>query len=184
MNSRVRCVAVEWARLVFAAAAVAAAGNTGGCATDPAQGWSSASLYPSGVSSVAIGIFENHTYRRGVEFELTDALVKEIEARTPYKVTSVGRADTILTGRISSVRRQQLSKSALTGLSEEVTLSVTIDLMWRDLRTGESLLELESFTADSLFVPSNPTGEPIEIGQFGVAQRLARDIVTEMRSSW
>ena len=157
---------------------------TAGCAGDPAQGWSARTIFPTDVSTIALTIIENDTYERDFEFELTDALIKEIEARTPYKVTSADRADMILTGRISSVRRQQLSKSALTGLSEEVTLSVTIDLMWRDLRTGESLLELESFTGDSLFVPSNPTGEPIEIGQFGVAQRLARDIVTEMRSGW
>ena len=68
--------------------------------------------------------------------------------------------------------------------SEEVTFGVTIDLEWRDLRTGETLLELRSFTAQSLFVPSNPTREPIEIGQYGAAQNMARDIVSEMMSGW
>jgi hypothetical protein len=119
-----------------------------------------------------------------VEFELADALIKEIEARTPYKVTSAKRADTILTGRISGIEREQLSKSRTTGLSEEVTYAVTIDLNWRDRRTGESLLELRSFTADSLFVPSGPTGEPIELGEFGAVERLARDIVSQMQADW
>ena len=91
---------------------------------------------------MSVRVFENDTFDRGVEFELADALVKEIEARTPYRVTSSRGADTILTGRIRAVERNQLSKSRLTGLSEEVTLSVTIDLNWRDRRTGESLLEL------------------------------------------
>ena len=99
-------------------------------------------------------------------------------------MTASGRADTIVTGRIRRVEHRQLSKSTLTGLSEEVTVSVTIDLTWTDLRTGESLLELESFTANSLFVPSNPTREPIELGAFGVAQRLARDVVSEMQADW
>lgn len=143
-----------------------------------------ASIYPSDVSTVAIEMIENRTFDRDVEFELTDALIKEIEARTPYKVTSVSGADTILTGRIRTIERDQLSKSRLTGLSEEVTVSVTIDLNWRDLRTGESLLKLDSFTASSLFVPSNPTAEPIELAEFGVVQRLARDIVSEMRTNW
>ncbi len=156
----------------------------GGCAADPSQGWSAATTYPQGISSVAVGVFENTTLDRDFEYDLTDALIKEIEARTPYKVTSSGRADTILTGRIINVNRRQLSKSALTGLSEEVTVGVTIDLKWRDLRTGESLLELESFTAHSLFVPSNPTREPIDIARFGVAQSMARDIVDEMRADW
>jgi len=99
-------------------------------------------------------------------------------------VTSPGRADTIVTGRIRRVEHTQLSKSRVTGLSEEVTVSVTIDLSWTDLRTGETLLELESFTANSLFVPSNPTREPIELGEFGVAQQLAHDVVTEMQMDW
>jgi hypothetical protein len=155
-----------------------------GCASDPTQGYSMSSPYPTGVSTVAVRVFENDTYDRGVEFELADALVKEIEARTPYRVTSARGADTILTGRIRTVERDQLSKSPLTGLSEEVMLSVTIDLNWRDRRTGESLLELESFSAHNLFVPSAPTRDPIELAEFGVVQRLARDIVSEMRANW
>ena len=156
----------------------------GGCASDPTKGYAAASTFGDEVSTVAVGVFENSTYERDIEFELTDALVKEIEARTPYKVTSPGRADTILTGQIRSVERVQLSKSRLTGLSEEVTYRVTIDLAWKDRRTGELILQLESFTAESLFVPSRPSGEPIEIGQFGVAQALARDIVAQMQADW
>ena len=155
-----------------------------GCASDPSQGYAMVSPYDQGISTIAVEMFENETYDRGVEFELIDALVKEIEARTPYKVTSTSRADTILTGRIRRVERTQLSKSQLTGLSEEVTVSVTIDVHWRDLRSGQPLLALESFTGHGLFVPSRPTGEPIELGEFAAVQALARDIVGEMRADW
>ena len=155
-----------------------------GCAADPTQGYAAASPYSDQISTVAVDILTNRTFDRDVEFELADALIKEIEARTPYKVTPRGRADTILTGRISKVRRIQLSKSPLTGLSEEVTYSVSIDLTWTDLRTGESLLTLESFTGHGLFVPSRPDSEPIEIGEFAVVQGLARDIISEMQADW
>ena len=155
-----------------------------GCAADPTKGWSTASVWSDDIRTVSVGVFANATPNSGFEFEFADALIKEIEARTPYKVTAPGRADTIVTGRIQRVEHTQLSKSRVTGLSEEVTVSVTIDLSWTDLRTGETLLELESFTANSLFVPSNPTQEPIELGEFGVAQRLAHDVVTEMQTDW
>lgn len=155
-----------------------------GCASDPTQGYAAASVFAGDTATVAVQVFKNDTYERDIEFDLTDALIKEIEARTPYKVTSPSRADTILTGRIRSVERVQLSKSRLTGLSEEVTLRVTIDLEWKDLRTGEPRLKLESFTANSLFLPSRPSSEPIEIGQFGVVQSLARDIVSQMQADW
>ena len=152
-----------------------------GCAADPTKGWSTTSVWSDDIRTVSIGLFANSTPNRNFGFEFTDALIKEIEARTPYKVTAPGRADTMVTGRIRRVEHTQLSKSTLTGLSEEVTVSVTIDLSWTDLRTGETLLELESFTANSLFVPSNPTREPIEQAEF---QRLAHDVVTEMQTDW
>ncbi len=155
-----------------------------GCASDPTRGYALVSTFPGGASTVAVDIFENRSFDREIAFELADALVKEIEARTPYKVTSAARADTILTGRIRSVERQQLSKSPLTGLSEEVALGVTIDMQWRDLRSGQTLLQVDALTAHSMFDPSRPISEPIEIGQFGAVQKLAREIVDEMRKEW
>ncbi len=155
-----------------------------GCASDPTQGYSTASVFPTSVSTVAVPIFENRSFVRDVEFELTDALIKEIESRTPYKVVPASRADTILSGQIRRVELDQLSKSPLTGLSEEVIVSVTIDFQWKDQRTGRTLVERGSFTGHGLFVPSRPSSEPIELGEFAAVQQLARDIVAEMRSQW
>ena len=70
---------------------------TSGCATDPTEGYSAVSPFPSGISTVCVEIFKNNTFDREVEFELADAIIKQIEARTPYKVTPPARADTILT---------------------------------------------------------------------------------------
>jgi hypothetical protein len=35
-----------------------------------------------------------------------------------------------------------------------------------------------------LFVPSNPTGEPIALGEFAAVQQLARDVVAELQAQW
>lgn len=156
----------------------------GGCAADPTQGYSAATTFSKDVSTVAVEIFENSTFERDIEFELTDALIKEIQSRTPYRVTGAARADSILTGRIHRIERDQLSKSRVTGLSEEVILSVTIDFQWKDQRTGRSLVERREFSANALFVPSAPSSERIELSEFAAVQRLARDIVTEMQADW
>ena len=155
-----------------------------GCASDPTQGYAPVSVYPDNISTVAVNIFKNNSFAREIEFELADALVKEIEAITPYKVTPSSRADTILTGTVRNVQRDQLSKSRLTGLSEEVLLSVTIDFKWTDQRTGRSLVQRESFTGHAPFFPSRPNGELIELGEFAVVQLLARDIVSQMQANW
>jgi len=154
------------------------------CASDPSLGYTLRSTYPSQYSTVAVEIFDNETFDRDVEFDLADALVKEIESRTPYKVTYERRADTILTGRIARVERDQISRSRDTGLGEEVLYIVTVDFTWRDARSDAIIVERRDFTADSLFLPSPPHGEPIELARFAVAQELARDIVDEMRGDW
>ena len=155
-----------------------------GCSSDPTKGYAAGSIYRAGITTVAVPIFTNDTYVRDVEFTLTDALVKEIEARTPYKVTSQAEADTIVLGQIRDVQLDQLSKSRLTGLTEEGIVSVTIDFLWKDNRSGKVLVERKAYSGHGLFVPSNPSGEPIELGRFNAVGHLARDIVGEMRAEW
>ena len=154
------------------------------CASDPTEGYTFDSTYAQDVRTIAVPIFENYSYERGVEFDLTDALIKEIEARTPYKVTSSERADTVLTGRVRTVELEQISKSPTTGLTEEVVVTVTIDFAWEDVQTGQPLLRREGFAGHGLFVPSRPTGERIEMGRLAAVEDLARDIVAEMRAAW
>ncbi len=165
---------------------VAALWTIGGvsCASDPTQGYSTQSLFQRDVATIAVPIFENDTFHRDVEFQLTDALIKEIERRTPYKVAPTIRADTILIGHIRRVELDPISKSRLTGLTEELIVRVSVDFRWTDLRTDTRLVERRSFEGTSLFVPSNPSGESLEIGQFAVVQQLARDIVDEMQAQW
>ena len=155
-----------------------------GCASDPTQGYSTATVFRTDVATVAVPIFANDTLHRDIEFELTDALVKEIERRTPYKVSPEIRADTILTGQVRYVELDPLSKSASTGLTEELIVRVTVDFQWTDLRTNERLMERRTFEGTSLAVPSAPSSEPLEVGQFAVVQQLARDIVDEMQAEW
>lgn len=155
-----------------------------GCAADPTKGYSAASVYPEGIRTVAVPILTTNSFVRNVEFELTDALIKEIESRTPYKVTPEDRADTILLGQVVSVDLDEISRSRETGLSEEVIVSVTIDFQWKDLRNGRVLVERASFAGHGLFVPSRPSAEPIELGRFAAVQQLAKDVVSELRADW
>src|SRR5881275_2263248 len=82
-------------------------GYSQGGASDKGYKWSS--LYRSNVRTVAVPIFTSKDFARGVEFSLTKAVVNQIEANTPYKVVPRERADTILEGEITSVKRSVLS---------------------------------------------------------------------------
>lgn len=154
------------------------------CVSDPTIGYSSKSLYPTEYHSVSVPIFENTTMTRNMEFMLTDAVIKQIQSRTPYRVVNESYADTLLTGTITKVDLQTINQSRTTGLANELLLKVTINFEWVSLNTGTRIVGKKNFTGEALFVPSRPSSEPIEMGQFAVVQQLATDIVDQMQSAW
>jgi hypothetical protein len=154
------------------------------CASDPTAGYSSSSLYAKQYKSVAIPIFQNDTMNRNIEFMLTDAVIKEVQARTPYQIIGEQYADTALIGTIKKVELAMLTASRVTGLNNETLIKVVIDFQWLNLQTGNKIIGRENFSSSALFIPSQPSSEPIEMGQFAVTQQLASDIVDQMQASW
>src|SRR4051812_8178434 len=53
------------------------------------------SLYAADVATVYVPMIESDSYRRDLGERLTEAIVKEIELKTPYKVVSTPDADSI-----------------------------------------------------------------------------------------
>jgi hypothetical protein len=155
-----------------------------GCATDPTRGYAFTSAHPAHVHSIAVQIFQNETFTRGIEIDLSDALVKEIQRATPYRVVTTGDAQTVLTGTITRSRLQQLTVARTTGMGEEIAVDLYVDFEWRDARTGEPLIRRENLRAVEVFVPARPTNERLELGQHAAVQEMARAIIAEMRASW
>jgi hypothetical protein len=102
-------------------------------------GYTTRPNYDTHIKTVYVPIFQNLTYYRGLEFDLTRAVIREIETKTPYKVVSNrDAADTELTGKIKLFYKRLLNRNQLNEVREaETTLGV--ELVWRDLRTGEVL---------------------------------------------
>ncbi len=145
-------------------------------------GYTTTELYPAQYTTVAVPNFANRSNERDVEFLLREALIKEIEHRTPYKVVSgSGLADTQLTGTVTSVNRQLISRDASAGLPQEIEVTVTIDFEWRDLRTGKTVRGYRGMSAAGQFVPSRVVGEFDDDGRRLAIQRLAQDMVSQMR---
>lgn len=167
-----------------AALALVAAGLLACCTSNPSAGYSSGSLYSSKYKSVAVPIFTNRGTDRMVPGQLCDALVKQFEQMTPYKVTGEGRADTVLRGTITSVEMQMVSQSLGTGLPEEMAFAVTVDFEWTDMRTGKPIVARSGFKSTAVFVASLPNNQPIDLARFAVADQMARDIVASLQGEW
>ena len=164
-------------------------------------GYTTAELYRDDVRTVALPIWENRTFERGVESDLAEALAKELQRRTPYRIarsdggeSSAIGADTELTGRIVGVRRQRLARTAQTGLPQEVEVRVVVDVQWRDRRSGEVLMERTGLEEVGRFVPAGNApagvdgggviGEPFEVAQHAAVARLAQQIVDALRTDF
>ena len=75
--------------------------------------------YDMGIRTIRVPIFRNQTFYRGLEFSLTQAVVREIEAKTPYKVVGEGcSADTELTGNIVNYAKAILNRTQLNEVRE------------------------------------------------------------------
>ena len=154
------------------------------CTSNPSQGYASGAMYSSKFRSVAVPLFKNNGTDRAVQFQLGDALVKEFEQMTPYKVTSEGRAETVLRGTITAVTMNMVSQSLGTGLPEEMAFGVTVDFEWLDMKTGKPIVSRAGFKSTAVFVASLPNNQPIDLARFAVAQQMARDIVASLQGDW
>jgi hypothetical protein len=125
-------------RLLVACLGFAAAGLAG-CASDghfDVLGYTTVPPYERSIRTVYVPIFENVTFRRGLEFELTRAVIREIEAKTPYKVASCREnADTELLGKIVNRNKSVILHNKI-GEIREGELTLAVELTWKDLRPG------------------------------------------------
>ena len=153
------------------------------CGCAGLSGYSNESLFPQKVDSICLEMFDNQTFRRGTEYELSDALSKRIEVETPYKiVSSRHRADTVISGQIVSIAEFALSTERETGrvLEKEVELQALVN--WKNLMTGELLIDNQSVTASASY--SEYQQQDFKYASSLAANNLARKIVELMERKW
>lgn len=141
-----------------------------------------ASLYREDVQTVAVPIFNNKDFRRGTEFSLTEAVVKQLESHTPYRVAPRDRADTILEAEILNVDIPTLTKDVRTNLPQEQLFVMTLNFRWKDLRTGKILVERRNFQQTAPYYST--LGEGPFMGSQQAVEKMAMAIVQEMQADW
>jgi hypothetical protein len=149
---------------------------------DAPGGYRWQSLYRQDVQSVAVEIFTSKDFHQGVEFKLTRALAQQIEASTPYKVVSRDRADTILEGELTSVHIDPISSDLHTSIPQEQLVTLRVNFIWKDLRTGKILAQRKGFEQATTYYPTLGEGE--SVGAQQAVERLALGIVQELQADW
>lgn len=145
-------------------------------------GYTGQSLYPSGIRTVAVPIWKNNTFRHQMGFHLTEAIDKNIESRTPYRLASLKHADSVLRGTIVQVQETLLSNSFQTNLPQETQVTVVVNFTWKDLRTGKILSERKMFARSANTIPQ--IGQQLSDAEQTAMEKLARAIVAQMQKSF
>jgi hypothetical protein len=153
-----------------------------GSTTNAPAGYQWASLYRTDVHTVAVPIFTNRTYYRGVEFELTEAIAKQLEAHAPYKIVPRSKADTVLEGEIMNVRLRTASNDRISQVPQEQIYVIRVNFTWRDLRTGRILVDRKDYEQAAPYYPT--LGEGQYVGEKQNVERLALSIVQELQAAW
>ncbi len=158
--------------------AVLAATVLAGCGS-----YTNRSLFPQDIKSVYVEMFDNRTFRRGMEYTLSDALAKRIESDTPYKIVSDrDRADSIIDGQLVVITESILTLERETGqaLEKEVVLAATVN--WKNLKTGRMMMNNQAVTAAAGY--SEFLHQDFTYASGLAANKLARKIVEVMQDNW
>jgi hypothetical protein len=148
-----------------------------------------ASLYPPDIRTVFVPMFESDSLRRNLSERLTEAVIKEIQLKTPYTVVSDPNADSVLTGRIlNDIKRVTVEDPYDNQRENEIT--ILAEVSWVDRRGDligsrgnipipESLVQL---AGTGIAVPE--FGQSIATGQQQAIDRMAEHIVSLMETPW
>ncbi len=141
------------------------------------------------VRTVHVPVFQSESFRRNMDYLLTEAVQKEIKARTTYRLADEHSADTVLRGRIVEMRKTPLSETAFDD-PRELQLLLGAEVTWIDRRTGHVLQQhtfpmgntLTQQASQVSFAPE--VGHSMATAQRDAAVELANQIVDLMEAPW
>jgi hypothetical protein len=144
-------------------------------------------LYPPDIRTVYVPMFESESFRRHLGERLTEAVMKQIETDTPFKVVS-GGADSVLSGRIVMDTKRTIVENRFDD-PRNLEYNLQVLVTWADSRGGilrEQAVAvppaLVDMGAQSDIVPE--FGRSVASEQQQAIDDLARQIVGLMESPW
>ena len=147
------------------------------------------SLYAPDVSPVYVPAIESGSFRRDLGERLTEAIAKEIELKTPFKVVGNANADSVLAVNLRNDERFLLFENAYDN-PRALEIDLRADVTWVN-RRRMPLVAPEGFPVPPALVPFGQTstlfaegGQSVTTAQQRAIQRLAEQIVGAMEEPW
>lgn len=146
------------------------------------------SLYRQDIHTVYVPPVESNSFRRNLGERLTEALAKEIELKTPYKVVASPDADSTLRCRLVTETKSVLTETKFDD-ARDIDTNFFLQITWTD-RRGD-LLAGQSVPAPPIvvnvgesanFVPEG--GQSLATAHQEAIKRLAEQIAGMMEMPW
>jgi Lipopolysaccharide-assembly len=147
------------------------------------------SLYRRDIRTVYIPPVESTSFRRNLGERLTEALVKEVELKTPYKVIASDDADSILRCRLVTESKGIVTENSFDE-PRDIDTNFFMQVTWED-RRGDLLGSGQRVSVAPIvvnvgqaanFVPEG--GQSIATAHQEAIERLATQIVGMMEAPW
>jgi len=149
----------------------------------------SRTLYRPDVYSVHVPVFESDSYRRFLGEQLTEAVAKQIELKTPYKVASASDADSTLVGRITNDSKYVISENQ-NDEPRDIEFDLRVVVTWQDSR-GDLIGSPTAIRIPDRLVRLGQTvhlvpegGQSVAVLQLDGINELAEQIVATMEVPW
>jgi Lipopolysaccharide-assembly len=147
-------------------------------------GYSVRAPFDNSIKTVYVPVFRSISFRRDVQLQLTELVIKEIERRSAYKVVGTQEgADTILDGTINFADKNIVVENPF-NMPRQLTAMLNCAVSWThnpptndDLNRGSTQIN-ETFN----FIPE--IGESSQTAFYKANQALAEQIVDMMEKAW
>ncbi len=154
----------------------------GGCA---GYQWGQRTLYRPDVRTVHVPIFQSDSFRRNLGERLTEAVVREIQLKTPYRLAPAETADSLLRGRIISETKDVMAEDFY-DQPRVVETDMVVQIDWTGPQ-GNLLANAVTVPLPEYLLHVGQTEQLIAEGGQSVAtthqlviERLAEQIVSQM----
>lgn len=141
----------------------------GGCA-----GWSTDSLVAEGMERIYVPYFQNDTFYRDLEQNLTHEVIARVRERNDLILADEASAEMVLKGRIVGFRKMIVSEDLNNNITETATvMAVKVELV--RLSDGE-IINQALLTDEAEFF--SPLGETLETAERDSFRRLSHRILS------
>jgi hypothetical protein len=149
----------------------------------------SQSLYRPDIRTVYVPMLQSASFRRNLSERLTEAIAKEIENRTPYKVVHHPDADSVLIGELLNDQKSVLAED-INDVPRQIETDLVVQFSWYDRHHGmimqTPVLPIAPVTMSvaqtASFIPE--AGQSLATAQQEAIVRLAGQVVSQMEMAW